>query len=256
MTTDRQMQILQYLARHDMLEVGRLGEWLQVSPSTVRRELRTMEADGLLVRSHGGAFLPTPIRYEPPFEKRAAQDVEPKRKIAAAAKRLVQPGMVLGISGGTTCTELARQLRAMPDITVVTNALNIALELQSQLSKRVVLTGGLLTKDSYELVGSLVVQSLQSMHLDIAFGGASGVDLSFGFSVSDEPEAAVARALMAASERTIMIADHTKIGRATFARLCSLADVEMLITDDGISAEQCAVLQAASLNVLVAGPIA
>lgn len=252
MTTERQMSILQHLTRHNSLEVAQLSKLLAVSPSTIRRELKAMEESGLLVRTHGMARLPTPIHYEFPYENRAAQQVAAKRKIAAAAKNLIQPGAVVGLSGGTTSTELARQLRAMEDITIVTNAVNIALELQGQLGKRVMVTGGLLNQNSYELVGYQVTQSLQNVHLDQAFLGASGIDLEFGFSMADEPEAVVARAFQAAADKVIMIADHTKIGKATFARFCALPEVDLLITDDGLSDEQRAALEETGLRVLIA----
>jgi DeoR family transcriptional regulator of aga operon len=252
MTTARQLEILQHLTQHNSLEVSQLSELLHVSPSTIRRDLRVMQKSGLLRRAHGTAQLPTPIRYELPYENRAAQHLEAKRKIAMAAKQLMTQGLVIGFSGGSTCTELARQLRAMENITVVTNAVNIALELQGQLGKRVIVTGGVLNQDSYELVGHLVAQSLETMHLDLAFLGATGVDLSFGFSVADEPEAVASRALMAAAGKTIVLADHSKIGQATFARLCRLPEVDLLITDDGVLPEQLTKLQEAGLKVLVA----
>ena len=252
MATERQIRILQLLSRSDSLEVTKLSELLQVSPSTIRRELTVMEESGLLVRTHGMARLPSPIRYELPFEERAAHQIEAKRKIAAAAKRLVEPGQVVGLSGGTTATELARQLRAMEDVTIVTNAVNIALELQGQSTKRVMVTGGIMNQGSYDLVGDLAVQSLQNVHLDLAFQGVSGIDLNFGFTVADEPDAVVARALKAASDRTVIIADHAKIGKATFARFCTLPEVDMLITDDGITSEQCATLEEAGLIVVMA----
>lgn len=252
MTTDRQLRILEHLVRHDELEVAQLSELLQVSPSTVRRELTTMEKIGLLVRTHGAARLPTPIHYDSPYEKRAAQQIQAKRKIAAVAKKLIEPGMVVGISGGTTCTELGRQMRATERVTIVTNAVNVALELQGQLGKRVMITGGTLTEGSYELIGDQVVQSLQAVHLDLAFVGASGIDLGFGFSVSDEPEAVAGRALMASADRSVIVADHTKIGRATFARLCRLTEVNLLITDDQITLSQREALEAAGLDILVA----
>lgn len=253
MTTNRQIQILQHLTRHDCLEVTQLSELLQVSPSTIRRELKVLEKSGLLERSHGAARLPAPIRYELPFEKRASRQVKAKRKVAAMARQLIKPGQVVGLSGGSTATELARQLRTVGDITVVTNALNIALELRGQLSKRVIVIGGIMNQDSYDLVGDLAVQGLQNVHLDLAFQGVSGIDLKFGFSVADEPDAVVARALQAAADQTIIIADHTKIDKATFARFCPLTEVGMLITDDGISNKQRVSLEQRGLKVLVAG---
>ncbi len=251
MPTERQMQILQYLTRHESIEVTELSGLLKVSPSTIRRELRVMEKHGLLLRTHGSAQLPNPIRYEHPYENRAARQTEAKRKIAAAAKRLIKPGQVIGLSGGTTCTELARQLRAMQEITIVTNAINVALEMQGG-DKRVVVTGGVLNQNSYELVGSLMTQSLQTMHLDVVFLGVNGVDVEFGFSMSDEPEAVAGRAFLDASDQVVVIADHAKIGQTTFVRFCALYEVDLLITDDGISPEQLTSLTNANLNVAIA----
>lgn len=252
MTTSRQLRILHYLAIYDELEVNQLSALLQVSPSTIRRELTAMEESGLLVRTHGAARLPNPISYEAPYEKRAAEHIEEKRKIAAAAMKLIAPGMVIGIMGGTTCTELARLLRAMEHITVVTNALNIPLELRGNPNKRIMVTGGILNQNSYELVGGQASQSLQNVHLALAFIGVSGISPEFGFSMSDEPESVVGRAFMAAADRTIVLADSSKIGKMTFARLCPLHEVDLLITDDHITPAQLEALQAAGLEVMIA----
>lgn len=252
MTTPRQDEILEYLSRHDKLEVSSLSELLRVSPSTIRRDLKVMEHLGLVVRKHGLAQLPMPIQYELPYEQRAARQIKAKRSIAALAKSLIQPGQVVGLSGGTTATELARQLRPLENVSIVTNAVNIALELQGQPHKRVVVTGGTLNQNSYELVGDLVRQSLQSLHLDLAFLGVSGIEAQFGCSVADEPEAVVARAFQASSAQTIILADHTKIGQVTFARFCPLSGVDLLITDAGLTAAQQAILQAAGLKILIA----
>jgi DeoR family transcriptional regulator of aga operon len=251
-TSDRQAKILQHLTKHHILEVSELSDLLQVSPSTIRRELKVMEKGGLLVRSHGIARLPTPIHYELPYENRAAQQVDAKRKIAALAKRLIKSRSVVGLSGGTTITELARQLRVMEDATIVTNAVNVAIELQGKLGQRVIVTGGMMNQNSYELVGDLASQSLQNVHLDKVFLGASGIDAGFGVSMADEPEAVVARAFKAAADQAIVIADCTKIGKATFARFCPLAEVDILITDDGITPEQRAILEETGLTVYIA----
>jgi DeoR family transcriptional regulator of aga operon len=253
MTTDRQMQILNYLTRHESLEVNQLSELLQTSASTIRRELKIMEENGLLVRNHGNAHLHVPIRYELPFEKRATQQAEAKREIAIQAAQLIKPGQVIGLSGGTTTTELARQLRMVENLTVVTSAINIALELQGQLSKRVMVTGGILNQESYELAGDQAVQSLRNVHLDIVFHGASGIDVDFGISLADEPDAVVGRAFKEAANKIIIVADHSKIGHKTFARFCALNEVDMLITDHRVSEVQQSMLKAGGLDFVAAG---
>ena len=251
MPTKRQTKIMQHLIQHGSSEIAELSELLKVSPSTVRRELQVMEKKGLLLRSHGSARLPIPIRYKDLFEQRAAQEIEAKKIIATAARRLIKPGQVIGLSGGTTSTELARQLRAGSGVTVVTNAINVALELQG-FGNHVIVTGGGLNQNSYELVGNLQTQSLQNMHLDLCFVGVNGINIEFGFSVLDEPEAVASRAFKAASEQTIIIADHTKVGKATFARFCALNEVDLLITDNGIPDDQWIALRETGLKVQIA----
>ena len=253
MLNDRHYQILQFLLGSREVDVKHLTELLGVHATTVRRELREMEKDGLLTRTHGGARLVEPIRYELPYELRAKEQVEAKRKIAKAAKKLIHPKMVIGISGGTTCTELSRQIITYDNLTVITNAVNIAIELRSQGDTRVVMTGGILTSNSYELVGSQVSESMHKYHLDCTFLGASGVDSGFGLSVSDEPEANASRAFISSAEKIIILADHTKIGKTKFAHLCPLDEVNLLITDNGITEEQNLMLSKAGLNIFVAG---
>ena len=163
-----QAQILQILTRTQRISVSQLSELLDVSNSTVRRQLNMLENKGFLVRTHGGAQLPSPLFYELPYEERSANMVDAKRNIAQLARTLIDTQRVVGISGGTTCTELAKQLRTLQGATIVTNAINIALELQSQKENRVVVTGGTLNSYSYELVGHLVSHSLETIHMDIA----------------------------------------------------------------------------------------
>lgn len=255
MTTDRQLQILHHLVIHQEIEVDALSRLLNVSPSTVRRDLHMMEDRGLLVRLHGAARLPAPVRYLSPYESRAAQQMTEKRAIALAASRLVDPGMVLGLMGGTTCTEFARLLRPIEPLTVVTNAVNIALELQGQPHKQVIVTGGVLNHNSYELVGTQAISSLEKTNCDFAFLGASGVTAEYGVALSDEPEAAVGRALIAAGLRVAVLADSTKIGKRTFARLCPISQIDLLITDQNVPPEQLRALARAGLEVIAASPI-
>jgi len=249
--TNYQSEILEYLARYEVASVGDLSRHLGISPSTVRRHLSQLHEKGLIIRTHGGASLPHPIRYDPQFESRASRQAEAKRLIALAARSLISPNQVIGISGGTTCTEFGRLIRGMKNLTVVTNAVNVAMELRGAENIRVLLTGGLLNQNSYELIGNLVTETLKNIHLDIAFLGASGIDLTFGFSMSDEPEAVAGRAFMNSASRTVILADHTKIGKTTFARLCGINEVHLLITDEGITPQQLSTLKKVGLKVWV-----
>ena len=228
--SERQKQMFEFISLYREQSVETLAAELNISVATVRRDLAAMARRGLIERTWGGANVAVPIVYDmQEFEDDAA-----KRAIAASAARYVLPGMVVAISGGSTCTELARLLRGRA-IKVLTNAVNIALELRSSGHTQVVLSGGVLNAASYELVGPMVERSLSDFRADIAFVGCSGVLPGFGFSMRDEPEAGAARAIIRLTGRVIVLADHRKVGRQTFARFAHFSEVERLITDDGLS---------------------
>lgn len=240
----RQEQFFKFIGEHSEVAVETLAEQFGVSLTTVRRDLDALERRNLIERTWGGARVAVPVVYT----EQAFQGEAVKRAIAAAAAALVQPGMTIGISGGSTCTELARRLRGQR-IKVVTNALNVALELRSTPHTRVVMTGGELNFASYELVGDLVARSLREYRVDMAFTGCSGLTPDFGFSMRDEPEAVAARAMTQVAERVVVLADHRKVGARTFARFAQLSEVEQFITDDGLSADWQARLEQAGLAV-------
>ena len=150
--------------------------------------------------------------------------------------------------GGTTCTELARWLRGKP-ITVVTNAINVATELYNHSLTKVIVTGGALNSYSYELVGEMVGYTLQEYRLDLCFVGCSGVTPDFGFSMRDHHESAIARAFLGVSARAVVVADHSKVGRKTLAKFAPLSAAERLLTDEGLSAQWAAKLEAAGLTL-------
>lgn len=242
----RQDQLFKFIGEHSEVTVETLAQQFGISLTTVRRDLDSLERRSLIERTWGGARVAVPVVYT----EEAFQGEAVKRAIAAAAATLVKPGMIIGISGGSTCTELARRLRGQR-IKVVTNALNVALELRSTNHTRVVMTGGELNFASYELVGDLVARSLSEYRVDMAFTGCSGLTPDFGFSMRDDPEAVAARAITQVASRVVVLADHRKVGARTFARFARLDEVERFITDDGLSPEWLARLTQAGLNVQV-----
>lgn len=249
-SAQRQEQLFRFIGEQGEVTVETLASHFGVSTVTVRRDLTALERRRLVQRTWGGVRVAIPIHYgDEAFGGGAV-----KRAIAIAAAELVEPGMVIAVSGGSTCTELARRLRGQR-IKVVTNALNVALELRSTGHTRVVLTGGELSALSYELVGDMVGRSLSEYRVDMAFVGCSGLTPDFGFSMRDEPEAATARALTRAAGRVVVIAEHGKVGQKTFARFAQLGEVERLITDRGLSRPWQEQLAAAGLRVDLVAPL-
>jgi len=251
---ERQQRVHRMVMQAGEVSAEALTRRLGISLATARRDLAALERRGLVDRTWGGARVRSPVRYLEDFSRAARDHEEGKRAVAAFAAGLAEPGMVVGLSGGTTCTELARWLRGAP-ITVVTNAINVATELYNHGRTKVIVTGGTLNAYSYELVGDMASYTLEEYRLDLCFVGSSGITADFGFSMRDHPEAAVARRFTSVSERTLVVADHSKIGRRTMARFAPLNAVSGLITDHGITPSQKRELEEAGLTVFSAAPL-
>ena len=246
-SAQRQEQLYRLLGERGEQTVEALAQQFGVSAITIRRDLNALERRKLVQRTWGGVRVAIPILYgDAAFE--GGDNAAAKRAIAVAAARLVEPGMTIAISGGSTCTELARRLRGQK-IRVLTNALNIALELKSTGHTQVILTGGELNAASYELVGELVGRSLGQYRADLAFVGCTGVTPDAGFCMRDQPEAAAARAIIGSAGRVVVLADHSKVGHKTFARFAQLDEVERLIMDGSLSNEWQETLEGAGLRV-------
>ncbi|MBA2667021.1 MAG: DeoR/GlpR transcriptional regulator [Trueperaceae bacterium] len=209
--------------------VERLATELAVSDATVRRDLAALERQGLVDRTWGAARAHVSLRYGDAFVRRAAAGAAAKHAVALAAAQLVEPNMVVGLSGGTTCTVLARMLRGRA-INIVTNAVNVATELYGARPTKVILTGGALKANSYELVGAAADGIIRSYHLDLFFFSCSGVSEA-GFSRRDHAEAAVVRTFRSVSERTVLLLDQGKLDNHNPALVARLEEVDDVIVD-------------------------
>jgi len=242
--------ILERLASDGSASVEQLSERLGVSGATVRRDLKQLADQHLLARTHGGAVVQA-VSYELPVRYRAERHSAQKRLIGKAAADLVPEGGVVGITGGTTTTETARVLSVRSDLTVVTNALNIAAELAIRPNLSLVVTGGMARSASFELVGPVAEQTLSGYHLDIALLGVDGIEASAGCTTHDDVEARTNAALLRQAKRTVVLADSTKLGKVAFATICPLSAVHMLITDAGADEAELDRLRSAGLDIRV-----
>jgi DeoR family transcriptional regulator of aga operon len=245
--TERLGRILELLARDGTVTVAELASELGVSDATVRRDLQALGEQRLLERSHGGAVAHG-TAHELPVRYRTGRSDE-KRRIARAASELVRDGVAVGLTGGTTTTEVARMLVARQGLTVVTNALNIAVELAVRPDLKLIVTGGVARSASYELVGSMADATLRAVYVDVAFVGVDGVDAERGLTTQNEVEAATNRALMDRAKRTVVVADATKLGHVAFAEIAGIERADQLITNTGADAEQVERLRTAGLDV-------
>jgi DeoR family transcriptional regulator of aga operon len=229
---ERLSAILSELSEDGGVGVAALASEFRVSSATIRRDLELLESQRLLARTHGGA-VPMGVVYELPLRYKGARHHDEKRRIAVAASALISDGMAVGLTGGTTCTEVAREIVDRERLTVVTNALNIASELAVRPNLKLVVTGGTARPESYELVGPLAEQALAGLHLDLVVIGVDGIDAAGGCTTHHEVEAHTDLALIRRADRVVVVADSSKIGRAAFARICDIGLVHELITDRG-----------------------
>jgi DeoR family transcriptional regulator, aga operon transcriptional repressor len=222
--------ILERLANGGTVDVGELAEDLSASPTTIRRDLAALERQRLLARTYGGAVAHA-VSYELPLRYKGVRHAEEKRRIAAAAAATVAEGMAIGLTGGTTATEVARALADRQQLTIVTNALNIASELAVRPNIKLIVTGGLARSKSYELSGPIAEASLTGLNLDVAFIGVDGVDAVAGCTTHEEVEAHTNGVMIRHARQVVLIADSSKIGKIAFARICEASAVGHLITD-------------------------
>jgi DeoR family transcriptional regulator of aga operon len=253
----RRDRMLDLIGRHGFVRVGDLSEAFQVSDVTVRSDLDLLDQQQSIRRVHGGAVLRGSGMREPSFEEALETSADEKRSIALAAAASVESGSSVILDVGTTTTAIARALverTDLDDVTVITNGLTIALELERAIPRfEVIVTGGTLRPLQHSLVEPLASVLLDRMHADVAFVGCTGVHPAGGITNVNLPEADLKRVMVGAATRAIVVADGSKVGRTHLGRIASLDEVDGLIT--GASAPDDAVdaLRAAGLTVVVAG---
>lgn len=250
---ERMAALLDLLSKERTVVVAEVAEQFGVSASTLRRDLQLLEAQRLLERTHGGAVA-TRADHELPVRYRSRQQREQKVAIARLAVTRVPMGSVVGLTGGTTTSEVARQLAVRDQLTVVTNALNIAAELSIRPKVKVVVPGGVARPQSYELVGVWGAQVLRGLNISVAIMGVDGIDAAGGLTTHDEVEALTNAALIERAQRVYVVADSSKLGRVHLARIGGIERVTELITDTQADPAQVAKLRAAGVTVTIASP--
>ncbi|WP_370460110.1 DeoR/GlpR family DNA-binding transcription regulator [Pseudactinotalea sp. HY158] len=236
--TERRRRVLEEVRRKGAVTVTDLSERLGVSGMTIRRDLEALAGDGMLEKVHGGATVRhAPSAEELDFDETSQQRRAEKEAIAERAAQLVQPGMSVGVSAGSTTWTFARHLRGISDLTIVTNSLRIAEEFRrTDPDRTVVITGGVRTP-SEALVGPVAVRALQVLHCDVLFLGVHGVDLRAGLTTPNLMEAETNRALVASAQQLVVLADHSKFGRVGLSTIVELNAVDTLVTDSGVDPE-------------------
>jgi DeoR family transcriptional regulator, aga operon transcriptional repressor len=251
-------RIMKALLRAGEISVQKLADEVGISAPSIRRDLARLEERGLVLRTHGGVTLVETLLYEPfrhdtSFQARELRSADQKRRIGLAAGELIREKETIGLAAGTTTTQVGRSLRHRRDISVITNALNIGMELSNQSAIKTALTGGVVAwPGAFALAGQATLNYLKDIYLDKAFISVSGIDVQRGFTTLEAEEAAVSIAMIRQARQIIVVADSTKVGQVCPALICPIPAVHILVTDVGLSEEAHRAFSSQGVKVILA----
>ncbi|MET9426756.1 DeoR/GlpR family DNA-binding transcription regulator [Streptomyces sp. NPDC003036] len=247
---ERQHEIVRLARESGRVDVLSLAEEFQVTAETIRRDLKALDRAGLLRRVHGGAIPAGRLGFEPDLAERESTAADEKDRIAKAALAEVPEDGTVVLDAGSTVGRLAAVLPPDRSLTVVTHALPVAARLADHPGIALHLVGGRVRHSTRAAVDAWALAAYGQIRADVAFVGANGYSAAHGLTTPDLAEAAVKRAVVAAARRVVLLADSGKYGQEHFARFGGLADVDLLITDTGLAAEDAAAIEAAGTEVV------
>jgi len=248
----RRETALELLQQKGELTVAELSRRTGASPMTIRRDLEAFEQEGALRRVHGGAISVASRGYLPPYSVREKRELAAKALIGEAAASMIGERETVILDVGTTTLETARALRGRRNLTVLTSSLHIANILAKEPGIRLMVSGGTVTPGDLSLIGDLAEDAFSRLRFDTLVMGVAGVDAEVGCTEFSTDDARVKRAALATVRRCIVVADSSKLGVVTFARICPLDSVNVVVTDDRAQPEQLAALESTHVQVVVA----
>lgn len=249
---ERQLWIVERARAIGRVEVAALAEELKVTTETVRRDLTTLERHALLRRVHGGAIPIERLGFEPALAARDSVLTAEKERIARMALAEIPDEGTILLDAGTTTARLADILPSDRELVVLTNALPIAMSLSVRPNITVLMIGGKVRGRTQAAVDAWALQALADSYVDVAFIGTNGITTERGLTTPDTTESAVKRAMIRAARRTVVVADHTKVGQDHLSRFATLDEIDTLITDSGLDAQLAEELRGQGPRVVLA----
>lgn len=247
---ERQQEILRLARTRGRVDVTALAEEFTVTAETIRRDLTTLERAGVLRRVHGGAIPVERIGFEPALATRDSVLTAEKERIAKAALAEVPEEGAIILDAGTTTARLAQALPMDRELTVVVNSPVIAAALGTRANLTIYQLGGRVRGKTLATVDDWALRPLAELYVDVAFLGTNGLTVEQGLTTPDPAEAAVKRAMIKAARRSVVLADHTKIGNDYLSRFGSLPDIDLLVTDDGLDDELAGEIEGTGVRVV------
>ncbi|MBB6454596.1 DeoR/GlpR family transcriptional regulator of sugar metabolism [Salirhabdus euzebyi] len=230
---ERRKWLEQQIKIHKKIDIEEVSSQLDVSSMTIRRDLTELEKNGIVIRTHGGAISVDSVSEEIPYSSKMTKNIAEKKAISLQALQLIKENSTIILDSGTTTLELAKLLKNRNDLTIVTNDVKIANELLES-SNHVIVTGGELQQGVGALYGTATQNMLSIIHADIFFLGAHAIDLDHGVTAPTFEKSLIKQLMVKASEKTWLLADFSKFNKKAFSKVCSLTEIEGLVTDSNI----------------------
>lgn len=234
-TAGRRGLIIKMLDEYGQVNVNELSRYFNVSEVTVRNDLAYLERKNLLIRARGGAIKTEKASLDLRFLEKKSKNVKEKEAIGRRAARFIDDGDTIVIDSGTTTREITNHLGRFSRLTVVTNALNIASSLADMENITIIMPGGIMRHSILTLVGATAIDNFKMFFGDKLFLATDGIDLNLGLSSPDLEEAALKRTMLKMARKIIVVADSSKLGKRHLAVICNISQIDVLITDSGIS---------------------
>lgn len=235
--TTRKASILRYIKVKGNATIKELSSQFNVSEATIRRDLDELDSEKLLERIHGGAQIPnvSSTSSETAYREKALLQVAEKTRIGAYAASLIADGDTILLDSGTTCLQIALNLDKKKRITVITNDLHIANSIVLDSSSTLIVTGGIARPEFGVLTGTMVQRFLQGIRVDKTFLSADAIDIRYGIFNATMHEVDLKKALIASAQQVCLTADHTKFGKVALAQVCTLSELDLIVTDNALS---------------------
>jgi DeoR family transcriptional regulator, aga operon transcriptional repressor len=250
-TVDRRVVILQKLGQFGQVDVISLSKELGVSEVTIRNDLTRLEEKKMLIRARGGAIKVDGVGTDFHLSDKNKQHLDEKRRIGQVAAGLIEDGDTIILDSGTTTIEITKHISRLSNLTIITNALNVANELAELENTNVIIPGGFLRKNSLSLIGSTAEENFKNYFCDKLFLAVDGFSTTHGLSTPNPEEAHLNRIMIEISKKVIVVADSSKFLKRSFALIAPISKVDTVVTDAEISSEDHKRLENAGIEVII-----
>lgn len=249
---ERRNAILARLSVEGKVVVSDLSREFDVTEETIRRDLEKLDKDGLAIKTYGGAVKNENFNIDLPFHVRKQTNVESKRRIAAKIGKMIQDGDYIALDSSTTALYVIQNILDRKKITLITNSIEILIELCNKPDWTIISTGGTLKEGGLSLLGYQAERMVRGFHVDVAVCSCKGLDSKMGVTDSNERDSEIKKAFFESANKRVLALDSSKFGKASFVKVCDIEDIDVIVTDTAPEAKWCDNIQNAGAKLILA----